>query len=68
MDGNQIRVGGSTVGIIGLKSALEDMAEEYAERPSGELMEELLNLLCQRNYIFLKGGYNGNQSIRAWMP
>lgn len=47
----QIRVGGSPIGIIGLKAVLEDMAETYAERPDQEIIEELLNRLCKRNYI-----------------
>ncbi|MFH1481621.1 MAG: thioredoxin family protein [Pseudomonadota bacterium] len=50
-DVTQIRVGNSPVGIIGLKTVMEDMAEEYGERPDREVMEELLNRLCKRNYI-----------------
>jgi small redox-active disulfide protein 2 len=47
----QIRVGGSPVGIRGLKIVLEDMAEEYGDRPDREVVEELLNRLCKKNYI-----------------
>jgi small redox-active disulfide protein 2 len=47
----QIRVGGSPVGIRGLKIVLEDMAEEYGESPDREVVEELLNRLSKRNFI-----------------
>jgi len=50
-DVTQIRVGDSPVGIIGLKTVLEDMAEEYGDKPDSEVWEELLNRLCKRNYI-----------------
>jgi small redox-active disulfide protein 2 len=47
----QIRVGNSPVGIMGLKAVMEDMAEEYGDRPDREVVEELLNRLCKKNYI-----------------
>ena len=47
----QIRVGDSPVGVIGLKIVMEDMAEEYGERPDQEVLEELLSRLGKRNYI-----------------
>jgi len=47
----QIRVGDSPVGIIGLKTVMEDMAENYGKRPDQEVMEELLTRLEKRNYI-----------------
>jgi len=50
-DVTQIRVGDSPVGIIGLKIVMEDMAEEYGERPDQEVLEELLSRLEKRNYI-----------------
>jgi len=50
-DVTEIRVGESPVGIIGLKTVLEDMAEEYGDRPDREVREELLNRLRKRNYI-----------------
>ena len=58
-DVTQIRVGGSPVGIIGLKIVMEDMAEEYSERPDQEVLEELLSRLEKRNYIpeKVKEGY-----------
>jgi small redox-active disulfide protein 2 len=47
----QIKVGGSAVGIIGLKAVLQDMAERYGESPDPEVREELLSRLGKRNYI-----------------
>jgi len=50
-DLTQIKVGDSYVGIVGLKGAIADVAEEYGDRPEREVQEELLNRLCKRNYI-----------------
>jgi small redox-active disulfide protein 2 len=50
-EATQIRVGNSPVGIIGLRTTMEDMAEEYADRPDREVLEELLNRLGKKNYI-----------------
>lgn len=50
-DVTQIRVGDSPIGIMGLKTVLEYMAEEFEDRPDSELREELLNRLGKRNYI-----------------
>jgi len=50
-DITRIRVAGSPVGIIGLKSVMEDMAEAYGDRPDSEAGEELLNRLSKKNYI-----------------
>ena len=47
----QIKVDGHSVGIIGLKAVIKDMANEYAERPDGEIRAELLKRLCKKNYI-----------------
>ena len=47
----QIRVNRQSVGIIGLKAAMADMAEEYVERPDNEVGTELLKRLSGRNYI-----------------
>jgi small redox-active disulfide protein 2 len=47
----QIRVGNSAVGIIGLKSVMEDMAQAYMERPDPEVEAELLHRLSKRNYF-----------------
>ena len=50
-DVTQIRVGNSPVGVIGLKTVLAEMAEAYGLRPEGEVAEELLNRLSEKNYI-----------------
>ena len=50
-DVTQIRVGDAPVGIIGLMTVIEEMAEEYGGRPDQEVMEELLSRLGKRNYI-----------------
>jgi len=36
-DVTQIRVGNSPVGIMGLKTVMKDMAEEYGDRPDREI-------------------------------
>jgi len=50
-DISQIRIGNSPVGIMGLRTAMEDMAEKYADRPDREVVAELLNRLSKKNYI-----------------
>jgi small redox-active disulfide protein 2 len=50
-DVTQIRIENSPVGIIGLKAVMENMAEEYGERPDRVVREELLNRLRKGNYI-----------------
>jgi len=50
-DISQIRIGNSPVGIMGLRTAMEDMAEKYADRPDREFVAELLNRLSKKNYI-----------------
>jgi len=50
-DVTQIKVGGASVGILGLKAALEDMAEQYRDRPDQEIQGELLSRLRENNYI-----------------
>ena len=47
----QIRVEDYTVGIMGLNTALEDMAAAYAERPDPEVAESLVDRLSKKNYI-----------------
>lgn len=47
----QIKIDGQSVGIIGLKNVIEEMAEVYAEKNDDEIKTELLNRLTQRNYI-----------------
>jgi len=50
-DVTQIKVEGAAVGIMGLKTVMEEMAEEYGDRPDQEVVETLLNRLGKRNYI-----------------
>ncbi len=47
----QIKIGKHTVGLVGFKEALSDMAEAYAEQPDDMVAEELLNRLSKKNYI-----------------
>jgi small redox-active disulfide protein 2 len=47
----QIKVGKFTAGIIGLKPVLEDMAEEWAEKPDAQVAAELVDRLSVKNYI-----------------
>jgi hypothetical protein len=47
----QIRVGGFSVGIVGLKQTMESMAGEYAEKSDHEMEKELIAKLGKRNYI-----------------
>jgi small redox-active disulfide protein 2 len=47
----QIRVGGFTVGIVGLRQTMESMAREYAEQLDQVVEKELLARLGKRNYI-----------------
>ena len=48
---SQVRVGEFTVGIIGLKSVLQDMAGEWAEKPDAQVAAELVGRLSVKNYI-----------------
>jgi len=50
-DVSQIRVGEFTVGIIGLKSVLQDMAGEWAEKPDDQVAVELVKRLSGKNYF-----------------
>jgi small redox-active disulfide protein 2 len=47
----QIRVGGFSVGIVGLKQTMESMAGEYTQQPEHEVEKELIARLGKRNYI-----------------
>jgi len=47
----QIRVRGQSVGIIGLKAAMEEVAEDYKDRPEQEIETALVGRLSKRNYI-----------------
>ncbi len=45
----QIKIGTYKFGIVGLKKALENMAEAYAEQADDVVAEELLNRLSKNN-------------------
>ena len=47
----QIRVGGFSVGLVGLREVMESMRGEYSERPDIELEAELLSRIRKKNYI-----------------
>ena len=47
----QIKIGTHKFGIVGLKKALKDMAQAYAEQADDVVAEELLNRLSKKNYI-----------------
>ena len=50
-DVDQIKVDGQTVGIMGLKRAMEAMAKKYADKPDDAVGTELLKRLSKKNYI-----------------
>ncbi len=50
-DVKQIKVGGHTTGIIGLKNVVEEVAKEFAEKQDEEIQDELLKRLSKKNYI-----------------
>jgi hypothetical protein len=47
----QIKVDRHAVGIMGMKTAMEAMAKEYADKPDDEAGSELLKRLSKKNYI-----------------
>jgi small redox-active disulfide protein 2 len=47
----QIKVEDYAVGIIGLNTALQDMATAYAEKSDQEVADALVNRLSKKNYI-----------------
>jgi len=47
----QIRVDGYTVGIMGLKTALEELATTFGGKTDSEVIETLLERLSKKNYI-----------------
>ena len=50
-DLTKIRINNQLIGIIGLKHVMEEMAEEYAERPDAEVQTTLIKRLSRKNYI-----------------
>lgn len=51
VDVSQVRVGDFTTGVIGLKSVLQDMAGEWAEKPDALVAAQLVERLSVKNYI-----------------
>jgi small redox-active disulfide protein 2 len=50
-DHSRIRVGDHDVGLIGLRPAIEEVAQSHAEKPDDEVESVLLEKLAVRNYI-----------------
>ena len=50
-DLTKIRINSQSIGIIGLKHVMEEMAEEYAERDDAEVRAELMKRVSRKNYI-----------------
>ena len=50
-DLTRIKVNKQSIGIIGLKDLMEEMAEEYAEKSDDKLQAELIRRLSGKNYI-----------------
>lgn len=50
-DVTQIKIDRHTIGIMGLKDVMEEMVEEWSERPDEEVQDELLKRLSRKNYI-----------------
>lgn len=55
----QIKIGKHKVGIIGLKNALEEMADNFAQKSDDGVIKELLNRISKTNYIpdHMREGY-----------
>ena len=50
-DLTRIKVNKQSVGIIGMKDVMEEMAEEYAKRPDAQVQTALIKRLSRKNYI-----------------
>ncbi len=50
-DVTQIKIDRHTIGVLGLKDLMEEMVEEWSERPDKEVQAELLKRLTRKNYI-----------------
>ena len=50
-DTRQIKVGGHSIGIIGMAQVLEEVAKDFVERDDSEIQIELLSRLSRSNYI-----------------
>jgi small redox-active disulfide protein 2 len=47
----RIRINKQSIGIIGLKRVMNEMAQEYADRPDAEVQAELVKRISEKNYI-----------------
>ncbi len=47
----RIKVNNQSVGLVGLKQVMEEMAGQYGQRPDDEVQIELINRLSNNNYI-----------------
>jgi small redox-active disulfide protein 2 len=50
-DMTRIRVNRQSVGIVGLKEVMEEIAGEYAQKPDAEVQAELIRRVSRNNYI-----------------
>ena len=50
-DVTRIRINKQLIGIIGLKRVMNEMAQEYADRPDAEVRAELVKRISEKNYI-----------------
>ena len=50
-DVTRIRVNQQPIGIIGLKHVMEEMAEEYSDKPDHEVEAELVKRVSMTNYV-----------------
>ena len=50
-DVTRVRINTQSIGIIGLKDLMEEMAKEYAEQSDDKVEAELIKRLSRKNYI-----------------
>jgi small redox-active disulfide protein 2 len=66
-DVTRIRVNKQSIGIIGLRRVMQEMGEEYADRPDEEVETELLKRISEKNYIPAPAeGYYGKALMREF--
>ena len=66
-DLTKIRINSQSIGIIGLKHVMEEMAEEYAKRDDAEVRAELMKRVSRKNYIPDRGkGDYGRALLREF--
>jgi small redox-active disulfide protein 2 len=59
----QIRIGQATVGIVGLKEAIEGMIPSLSQANDDEIAEALVSRLAKKNYIPEKAGKQYGQAL-----